>query len=318
MILFEVSQNGSSHYHIIEQSDTNRYSESSFFMNSRLLHKREHISHLYWRAKMRFHPGIRKFGSEASATRSMRIDLSECDCVWRIVIDTLPTRADESRQAVIWATANQSLMGTESANDMQRDWWSARNKLCHRLTVQISGTITQIDWIFCKKFLPRPASWEQNHGNLHLELLDSWNDSQVDGKLGEIVRNFNMVKHDEQEPLLGAEHTSCGDSESIESSTKDETKPGVDISTLIVLILGKGLSTAIIRCLLMLRFELSVGVFWSLGCESFVMSTHDDIASFFNQLSMGSWLLTAYNMGYCMMLPLVSQPSAVHEEQRHG
>lgn len=61
--------------------------------------------------------------------------------------------------------------------------------------------------------------------------------------------------------------------------------------------------------------ELSLGAFWALACESFVISTHDDIASFFDRLSMGPWLLTAYNMGYCIMLPLVSYLFAVYEGQ---
>jgi hypothetical protein len=49
------------------------------------------------------------------------------------------------------------------------------------------------------------------------------------------------------------------------------------------------------------------GVFLSMACESFVATTHEEIASFFNNLWMGPWLLTAYGMGYSMMLPLVSQ-----------
>jgi hypothetical protein len=48
------------------------------------------------------------------------------------------------------------------------------------------------------------------------------------------------------------------------------------------------------------------GVFLSMACESFVTATHGEIASFFNNLWMGPWLLTAYGMGYSMMLPLVS------------
>ena len=48
------------------------------------------------------------------------------------------------------------------------------------------------------------------------------------------------------------------------------------------------------------------GVFLSMACESFVTATHGEIASFFNKLWMGPWLLTSYGMGYSMMLPLVS------------
>lgn len=39
---------------------------------------------------------------------------------------------------------------------------------------------------------------------------------------------------------------------------------------------------------------------------SFVMSSHGEIASSFHQLSVGSWLMTAYNLGYATALPIVS------------
>ncbi|KAJ5289174.1 hypothetical protein N7478_002204 [Penicillium angulare] len=49
---------------------------------------------------------------------------------------------------------------------------------------------------------------------------------------------------------------------------------------------------------------LVIGVFISMTCESFVTSTHEHIASTFNALPLGSWLLTSYAMGYSMILPL--------------
>ncbi|KAJ5927974.1 hypothetical protein N7466_006930 [Penicillium verhagenii] len=48
-----------------------------------------------------------------------------------------------------------------------------------------------------------------------------------------------------------------------------------------------------------------LGVFLALADDSFVLSTHTEIASHFNHISLGSWLVTAYNLGYGMTLPLV-------------
>ncbi|KAJ5953450.1 major facilitator superfamily domain-containing protein [Penicillium verhagenii] len=47
-----------------------------------------------------------------------------------------------------------------------------------------------------------------------------------------------------------------------------------------------------------------LGVFLALADDSFVLSTHTEIASHFNHISLGSWLVTAYNLGYGMTLPL--------------
>ncbi|KAE8362456.1 major facilitator superfamily domain-containing protein [Aspergillus caelatus] len=47
-----------------------------------------------------------------------------------------------------------------------------------------------------------------------------------------------------------------------------------------------------------------VGVFLASADESLVISTWSSIASQFNRLSEGSWLLVAYNFGYCVSLPV--------------
>ncbi|OJJ49073.1 hypothetical protein ASPZODRAFT_129457 [Penicilliopsis zonata CBS 506.65] len=47
-----------------------------------------------------------------------------------------------------------------------------------------------------------------------------------------------------------------------------------------------------------------LGVFVASADESLVLSTYSTIASQFHQLSAGSWLLVAYNFGYCVSLPV--------------
>ena len=54
------------------------------------------------------------------------------------------------------------------------------------------------------------------------------------------------------------------------------------------------------------------GVFLAAADESLVISTWSSIASQFNRLSEGSWLLVAYNFGYCVSLPVVSRPETIH------
>lgn len=119
---------------------------------------------------------------------------------------------------------------------------------------------------------------------------------------------------DEQDPLFGEGHTSYA--KSTDELKKSAAKPGVDITTLIVLTQGKN-PIRLCYSSFLLRSKLFIGAFWALACESFVISTHDDIASFFNHLSMGPWMLTAYSMGYCIMLPLVSLVFS-HVEQKVG
>lgn len=53
------------------------------------------------------------------------------------------------------------------------------------------------------------------------------------------------------------------------------------------------------------------GVFLALADESFVISTHDDIAGSFHQMSVGPWLLTVYSLGYTISLPTVGASSGL-------
>lgn len=45
-----------------------------------------------------------------------------------------------------------------------------------------------------------------------------------------------------------------------------------------------------------------------------MVSTFSSVASEFNRLSEGSWLLVAYNFGYCMSLPVVSYTPARQDD----
>lgn len=49
-----------------------------------------------------------------------------------------------------------------------------------------------------------------------------------------------------------------------------------------------------------------LGVFLASADEALVISTYSAIASQFHRLSQGPWLLLAYNFGYCISLPVVS------------
>lgn len=51
--------------------------------------------------------------------------------------------------------------------------------------------------------------------------------------------------------------------------------------------------------------DCDTGVFVANADESFMIATYSTIASEFNNLSDGQWLLIAYNMGYCYALPIV-------------
>lgn len=52
-------------------------------------------------------------------------------------------------------------------------------------------------------------------------------------------------------------------------------------------------------------FFFFAGVFIASVDESLVLSMYSTIASQFHHLSAGSWLLVAYNFGYCISLPVV-------------
>ncbi|PWY77266.1 MFS transporter [Aspergillus sclerotioniger CBS 115572] len=51
-------------------------------------------------------------------------------------------------------------------------------------------------------------------------------------------------------------------------------------------------------------FIAYLGAFLASSDESLVIATYDIIASEFHELSKGSWLVTGYNLGYCISLPV--------------
>lgn len=53
----------------------------------------------------------------------------------------------------------------------------------------------------------------------------------------------------------------------------------------------------------------AIGAFLASADEAIMMSTFSSIASEFDRLSEGSWLLVAYNFAYCISLPVVSASS---------
>ncbi|KAE8315917.1 major facilitator superfamily domain-containing protein [Aspergillus transmontanensis] len=59
-----------------------------------------------------------------------------------------------------------------------------------------------------------------------------------------------------------------------------------------------------------------LGAFLAGADDSFFISTHDHIASSFGQLPLGSWLLTAYNMGYSIGLPMYGRVCDVYGYKR--
>ncbi|PLB51565.1 MFS transporter, partial [Aspergillus steynii IBT 23096] len=57
------------------------------------------------------------------------------------------------------------------------------------------------------------------------------------------------------------------------------------------------------------------GAFLASADESLMLSTFSSVASGFNLLSEGSWLLVAYNLGYCMALPVYGRLSSVYSRK---
>lgn len=55
----------------------------------------------------------------------------------------------------------------------------------------------------------------------------------------------------------------------------------------------------------MILFDLRLGCFLSSIDEALMISTYSSIASELHQLTMGSWLLIAYNFGSCVAQPVV-------------
>lgn len=64
---------------------------------------------------------------------------------------------------------------------------------------------------------------------------------------------------------------------------------------------------------------LPTGVFIAGADHSFLMVTYETIASHFDAVSYDAWILTGYNLGYCMALPAVKTdalPVLLHTQRR--
>ncbi|KAJ5902903.1 transporter [Penicillium taxi] len=87
---------------------------------------------------------------------------------------------------------------------------------------------------------------------------------------------------DETEPLVGSYRTSESDAE-LSNDGVDNPKAGVGLGFFLVAMLG---------------------AFIAYADDSFMVSTHGEIASQFGQLALGPWLMAAYNLGYVVALPM--------------
>ncbi|KAJ5888715.1 transporter [Penicillium taxi] len=59
-----------------------------------------------------------------------------------------------------------------------------------------------------------------------------------------------------------------------------------------------------------------LGAFIAYADDSFMISTHGEIASQFGQLSLGPWLIAAYNVGYVVTLPMYGRICDIHGYKR--
>lgn len=53
--------------------------------------------------------------------------------------------------------------------------------------------------------------------------------------------------------------------------------------------------------------DVPLGVFVAGADQSFIMVTYEMIASHFGDVSDSAWVLSGYNLGYCVALPVVSK-----------
>lgn len=112
---------------------------------------------------------------------------------------------------------------------------------------------------------------------------------------------------DERSSLLASEN------QSLESSNPhivaDDQKPSTSVTIFITIAIFGSLFNHFV---LWLRLRMiCIGVFLACADECFVTATYSTIASEFLRNSDGSWLLLAYNLGYCYALPMVSRPIIV-------
>ncbi|OBT67636.1 hypothetical protein VE03_03825 [Pseudogymnoascus sp. 23342-1-I1] len=95
---------------------------------------------------------------------------------------------------------------------------------------------------------------------------------------------------DERTPLVASPKCPQGDPEA-QSGREEEPSSKVDWVFLVI---------------------AQAGVFLAQADDSFVLSTHGEIASHFQRLSLGPWLVTAYNLGCCVALPMYGRLSYIY------
>lgn len=109
----------------------------------------------------------------------------------------------------------------------------------------------------------------------------------------------------ETEPLLhssGIDQESTDLRECIEGAKTPTAR--LDLAFFLVAQLGTN-STTVHKISALMRKTL-LGIFLALADDSFVLSTHGEIASHFSAMSVSHWLVTGYNLGYAVALPAVS------------
>ena len=90
------------------------------------------------------------------------------------------------------------------------------------------------------------------------------------------------------------------------TETPSPTPPPAEKRSAVLIIYATFLGMSLYpKGLIQLFTNSSAGVFIASADESLVISTYSTIASQFHYLSAGSWLLVAYNFGYCIALPVV-------------
>lgn len=110
---------------------------------------------------------------------------------------------------------------------------------------------------------------------------------------------------DDRQPLLHSSEGRRGFPASREGDEKDLKSCHLDWRLLLVSFLGTSPSRSRMKFIFLIIWWC-IGIFIAIADDSFVLSTHGEIASAFQALSVGHWLVTGYNLGYLVSLPAVS------------
>lgn len=111
---------------------------------------------------------------------------------------------------------------------------------------------------------------------------------------------------DEHTPLIQSVDRPVDDPERLPQA-KGETRSGVDMVFFAIAVLGKSRCTCHTAARARPLIWALSGIFLAIGDEYFVFTTSGHIASDFHRLSLAPWLITAYNLGYSVTLPMVRE-----------